>query len=101
MDSNQDDRTSLQDPLARTQDDEDDIIVHPSNTIPAASSSSSSLTSTPNWSNPAHRAEQGRSSYDPDHEDETRAMLSEQQLLQGQRGLMDGKSSLARCIVHV
>jgi hypothetical protein len=59
-------------------------VVHPSGTIPADQDP---------LFNPGSFKDR-RGSYDPDEaEDEGRGMLNEQQILEGQRGVMDGQSS--------
>ena len=73
-------------------EDDDDLVVHPSGTIPAERD--------PLFNPESYKGRRG--SYDPDEaEDEGREMLSEQQILQDQRGVMDGQYHLASSRVAV
>jgi hypothetical protein len=66
------------------EDEDDDLVVHPSGTIPADQD--------PLFNPGSFKGRRG--SYDPDEaEDEGRGMLNEQQILEDQRGVMDGQSS--------
>jgi hypothetical protein len=58
-------------------DDDDDFVVHPSGTVPAEQ-------------DPLFNPDR-RGSYDPDEAEEEREMISDQQLLESQNGLMQGE----------